>query len=63
MLRGLLGGYWKSSMVYLFENEKILQQAEFKRITTVSYANEQDETSSGYQSGGTGCQSLVLTNY
>ncbi|SIM61454.1 hypothetical protein [Cuniculiplasma divulgatum] len=40
-------------MVYLFENEKIMQQAEFKRITTVSYSNEQDETSSGYQSGGT----------
>ena len=50
-------------MVYLFENEKILQQAEFKRITTVSYANEQDETSSGYQSGGTESKSLVLTNY
>ena len=50
-------------MVFLFENEKILQQAEFKNITTLSYANEQNDTTGGYQPGGTGSQSLLLTNY
>jgi|ACXJ01.1.fsa_nt_gi hypothetical protein len=52
-------------MVFLFENEKILQQAEFKRINTL-FADSQSELNNrtpGYVQGGTGCQSLVLTNY
>lgn len=50
-------------MVFLFENEKIIQTSEFKTISTLVYNNEDEDNTGGYQEVGTNYKSLVLTNY